>query len=426
LTGVGDAINLTRMSLHQFRNPRRLPRTNLALLGLVLMIGLPGCGSLHSRNPLPPELAGMAQPPGYQNIRDWGDHYSPVLQRSVETALQTESAPNNAYGQTPIQYLSLSGGGMNGAFGAGFLCGWTREGSRPTFDFVTGISAGALLAPFAFLGPNHDATLREIYAELQPEKLFARKGWLRILRDDSAFDTAPLRRLLENYVTPEFLTEIAREHSRGRRLWIGTANLDAKRPVIWDMGGIAASGNADAGSLFIQVMMASAAIPGAFPPVYFNVAADGIPYDEMHVDGGISRQAFAYGPVLHLDEIRRQLDEAHRARPAELFIIRNGDLGSHYEAVKPKALPIVMNSLRALTHHQAEGDFYRMFVYAGRDQCSYNLTGIPRAFERKSKVEFDPAEMKRLFALGEQMGRTGSNWINTPWEELKLPLLPPE
>lgn len=368
----------------------------------------------------------MAQPPGYQNIRDWGDHYSPVLQRSVEAALKTEAAPNNPYGQTPIQYLALSGGGMNGAFGAGFLCGWTREGSRPTFDFVTGISAGALLAPFAFGGPNHDATLREIYAELQPGKLFARKGWLRILRDDSAFDTTPLRKLLEQYVTPEFLAEIAREHARGRRLWIGTANLDAKRPVIWDMGAIAASGNPDAVSLFIQVMMASAAIPGAFPPVYFNVEAAGATYDEMHVDGGISRQAFVYGPVLHLDEIRRQLDESNRARPAELFIIRNGDLGSHYDAVKPKALPIVMTSLRALTHHQAEGDFYRMFVYAGRDKCSYNLTGIPIAFERQSKVEFDPGEMKRLFALGEQMGRTGSNWIHAPWEELALPPPPPE
>lgn len=398
----------------------------LRLVSLAALIGLTGCGSLHSRQPLPPEFSGLAQPPGYQDIRDWGDHFSPVLQRSVATALRIETTPENPYGATPIQYLSLSGGGMNGAFGAGFLCGWTAQGSRPTFDFVTGISAGALLAPFAFVGTNHDVTLREIYAELEPGKLFKRKGLLRILRDDSAFDTTPLRKLLEKYVTPEFLAEIAREHALGRRLWIGTANLDAKRPVIWDMGAIAASGNADAVTLFIQVMMASAAIPGAFPPVYFNVEASGATYDEMHVDGGISRQAFAYGPVLHLDEIRQQLDELHRERPAELFIIRNGDLGTHYDPVKPKALPIVMTSLRALTHHQAEGDFYRMFVYAGRDKCSYNLTGIPPAFARQSKVEFDPAEMKRLFALGEQMGRTGNSWIHTPWEELALPPNPPE
>ncbi len=385
---------------------------------------LAGCGTLHPRKPLPAEHAGDATPPGYTNIRDWGDHYSPVLQRSVETALKTEAATNNPFGRTPIQYLSLSGGGMNGAFGAGLLCGWTAQGSRPTFDFVTGISAGALLAPFAYLGTNCDAALRDIYADLKPSDLFQRKVWLRILRDDSIFDTAPLRKILEKHVTPEFLAKVAREHALGRRLWIGTANLDAGRPVIWDMGAIAASGQPNAPELFRQVMMASAAVPGAFPPVYFTVTVNGETYDELHVDGGISRQAFAYGPVLHLDEIRRQLDEAGRQRPAELFIIRNGDLGTHYDPVKPKALPIVMKSLTALTHHQAEGDFYRMFVYAGRDKCDYNLTGIPAEYQRQSKKQFDSEEMKRLFKLGEQMGRAGGCWIHTPWEELKLPVIP--
>lgn len=399
--------------------PNKLMRNLIACLPLALL--LTACGSLHPRNPLPAEHNGKASVPGYQDIRDWGDHFSPVLQRSVMTALKTESATNNPFGQTPIQYLSLSGGGMNGAFGAGFLCGWTGQGSRPNFDFVTGISAGALLAPFAYLGTNHDVALREIYANLKPVDLFRRKGWLRILRDDSVFDTAPLRGILEKHVTAQFLAEVSRQHALGRRLWIGTANLDARRPVIWDMGAIAASGRTDAPELFRRVMLASAAVPGAFPPVYFTVEVNAQIYDELHVDGGISRQAFAYGPVLHLDEIRRQLDEAHRKRPAELYIIRNGDLGTHYDPVNPKTLPIVMTSLHALTHHQADGDFYRMFVYAERDKCQYNLTGIPAEYERQSKQDFDAGEMKRLFALGEQMGRMGNCWIHTPWEELKLP-----
>lgn len=401
---------------------KMLPSTfRTATLGVTLALALTGCGTLHPRKPLPATASHIAAPAGYQHIRDWGDHFSPVLQRSVATAPQAEAQQSNPYGQSPIQYLALSGGGMNGAFGAGFLCGWSSQGSRPTFDFVTGISAGALLSPFAFLGTNYDGALREIYAQLKPEDLFQRKGWLRILRDDSAFDTSPLRKILEKYITKELLAEVAREHALGRRLWIGTANLDARRPVIWDMGAIAATGRADAPQLFIQVMMASAAVPGAFPPVYFAVEAGGKEFDELHVDGGIGRQAFAYGPVLHLDEIRRQLDSQHRDRPAELFIIRNGDLGTHYDPVKPKALPIVMTSLRALTHHQAEGDFYRMFVYAGRDKCSYNLTGIPAGYERKSQKDFDADEMKRLFELGEQMGRSGNCWVHTPWDELTLP-----
>jgi predicted patatin/cPLA2 family phospholipase len=389
--------------------------------GVVLPAFLVGCGVLHVRNPLPEQLVDTARPVGYVDVRDWGDHFSPVLQRSVEAALKEESRPGNSLGQTPIQYLALSGGGMNGAFGAGFLCGWSAHGSRPTFDFVTGISAGALLAPFAFLGPDQDAALREIHANLRPTDLFRRKGLLRLLRDDSALDTTPLRELLKRYVTREMMESIAREHARGRRLWIGTANLDARRPVIWDMGTIASSSRSDALELFIQVMMASSALPGAFPPVYFSVEAGGRTYDELHVDGGVGRQAFAYGPVLHLDEIRRALGDSVRVRPAELFIIRNGDLGTHYDPVKPKALPILMNSLRSLTHQQAEGDFYRMFVYAERDKCQYNLTGIPRDYVRGSFKDFDPGEIKRLFALGEQMGQTGGCWIHTPWEELRLP-----
>jgi predicted patatin/cPLA2 family phospholipase len=393
----------------------------LGLLGLVFVVLLTGCSLLHPRNPLPEAFVGSAVVPGYTGIRDWGDHFSPVLQRSVEDALRAEADPSSGLSTKPIQYLSLSGGGMNGAFGAGLLCGWSEHGSRPEFDFVTGISAGALLAPFAFLGPDQDRALREIHARLTPADLFRRKGLLRILRDDSVLDTTPLRTLLERYVTPEFVEAVGRQHRRGRRLWIGTANLDARRPVIWDMGAIAASGRPDAPALFLQVMMASAAVPGAFPPVYFAVEAEGQVYDEMHVDGGVGRQAFAYGPVLHLDEVRRSLGELWRDRAAELYIVRNGDLGFHYDPVRPKALPIVMNSLRALTHHQAEGDFYRMFVYAGRDRCRYSLTGIPQQHLRRTQKDFDAGEMKRLFELGERMGRNGGHWVHAPWEELTLP-----
>jgi hypothetical protein len=413
------------MLARKIRSQRRLHKFITAILIGMALLGMTGCSVLHPRNPLPPQLADCACPPGYHNIRGWGDEFSPVLHQSIQAALVAESAPDNPLGQTPVQYLSLSGGGMDGAFGAGLLCGWTTQGSRPNFDFVTGISAGALLAPFAFAGTNQDATLREIYSHLRPEDLFHRKGLMRILRDDSVFDTTPLRRLLEKHITPELLAGIAREHARGRRLWIGTVNLDARRPVIWDMGAIAASGQPDAPRLFIEVMMASAAVPGAFPPVYFEVLADGKKYDELHVDGGVARQAFAYGPVLRLDEIKRSLDAAGRQRPAELFIIRNGDLRTHYDPVKPRALPILMNSLLALTHHQADGDFYRMFLFAGRDRCDFHLTGIPAEFERQAQQEFDPNEMKRLFALGEKMGRAGGCWIHNPWDELKLPAVLP-
>lgn len=388
-------------------------------VGLLSLGGLlTGCGTLRHRSPLPEELAAQAQIPGYTDIRDWGDHQSPVLRRSIQEALRQEAAYT---GQTlhqvatqQVSILALSGGGMNGAFGAGFLCGWTEHGSRPQFDLVTGISAGSLLAPFAFLGPDHDATLREIQAELGPKGIIRKKGLLHLLREDSVYDTTPLRRLIERYVTPELLEEIAEEHGKGRRLWVGTANLDSRRPVIWDMGAIAASGQREAAALFRNVLLASAAIPGAFPPVYFPVEAAGKKFDEMHVDGGVGFQVFAYGAALNLDANLRQADPQLPTRPAQLFIIRNGELRPHYHPVSARVFPIIMNSVNTLTYRQSIGDLYRMFAYAGRDHVEFNLAGLPTDYRPKTQADFDPEEMRRLFELGQDLARRGYSWIRTP------------
>lgn len=314
----------------------------------------------------------------------------------------------------PITILALSGGGMNGAFGAGFLCGWTEHGSRPEFDLVTGISAGALLAPFAFLGSSHDGDLRQIYDELGPNKIFRKKGLLKLLREDSLYDTTPLRHLLEKHVTEELVTEVASEHSKGRRLWVGTANLDAHRPVIWDLGAVAASGRPDAVELFRNILVASSAIPGMFPPVYFDVEADGKRFDELHVDGGVGFQVFGYGSVLNLDNHLRQSGPERLPRPATLFIVRNGQIHAQYQQVPPRVGAIVMSSLNALIYRQSLGDFYRMFTYAGRDQVDFNLAGIPTDYHPQCKDEFDTQEMRRLFQLGQRSAQGGYQWLKTP------------
>ncbi|MBL9166848.1 MAG: patatin-like phospholipase family protein [Verrucomicrobiales bacterium] len=392
--------------------------TIACLLASVWMAMTTGCGTLRHRNALPELHSVHAQIPGYTDIRDWGDQHSPVLRRSVEQALHQQAAHTGQSVQTlasqPVSILALSGGGMNGAFGAGFLCGWTQHGSRPQFDLVTGISAGSLLAPFAFLGTNHDGTLCQIQAELGPKGIVRRKGFLHLLREDSLFDTTPLQRLLERYITPELVEQIAQEHAKGRRLWVGTANLDSRRPVIWDLGAVAASNRPDAPELFRQVLLASSAIPGAFPPVYFNVEANGRTFDEMHVDGGVGFQVFAYGVVVNLDNELRQADKQLPARPARLFIIRNGELRPHYHPVNARVVPIIMNSINTLTYRQSMGDLYRMFAYAGRDQVDFNLAGLPSDYRPQTQTEFDPEEMKRLFDLGQDLARRGYQWIRTP------------
>lgn len=377
-----------------------------------------GCGSFRHRSALPEQLSAQAQVPGFSDIRDWGDQHSPVLRRSMEQALRQQAAHTGQSVQDiaaqPVSILALSGGGMNGAFGAGFLCGWTQHGSRPQFDMVTGISAGSLLAPFAFLGKDHDSTICQIQAELGPKGIVRRKGLLHLLREDSLYDTTPLQRLIERYITPELIEHVSHEHAKGRRLWIGTANLDSRRPVIWDLGAVASSGRPDAADLFRKVLLASAAIPGAFPPVYFDVEAGGTKYDEMHVDGGVGFQVFAYGVVVNLDNELRQADKSLPPRPARLFIIRNGELHPRYQPVRPKVVPIIMTSINTLTYRQSMGDLYRMFAYAGRDQVEFNLAGLPADYRPQSQAEFDPEEMKRLFNLGQELARRGYNWLRNP------------
>jgi predicted acylesterase/phospholipase RssA len=189
-------------------------------------------------------------------------------------------------------YLVLSGGGGNGAFGAGLLAGWTAHGSRPEFQIVSGVSTGALIAPFAFLGPAYDGTLRDVYTRYSTEDLVESRSLLSIVRGDAALSTARLRALIAHYLDDAVIAAIAAEGARGRSLFVGTTNLDAGRPVVWDITRIAAHGTPAARELIYDVILASTAIPGAFPPVMIQVEAHGLRYDEMHVDGGVTSQLF--------------------------------------------------------------------------------------------------------------------------------------
>ena len=185
------------------------------------------------------------------------------------------------------------GGGANGAFGAGLLKGWTESGTRPAFKLVTGISTGALIAPFAFLGSGYDATLEDFYTTITTKDIYRERSYFAILFDPSSMtDTTPLQKIVAKQVDENVLAAVAQAHRQGRRLFIGTTNMEAGKLVIWDMGAIAASGKPGALELFRKVMLASAAIPVAFPPVFIPVKAAGKEYEEMHVDGGTAAQVF--------------------------------------------------------------------------------------------------------------------------------------
>jgi hypothetical protein len=370
-----------------------------------------------SHNTVPKELISQATVVDMPNVRAWGDTYSTVLQRSLVDSIHQARAidPRGVVDTTGhANVLALSGGGANGAFGAGLLNGWTAAGTRPVFKLVTGISTGALIAPFAFLGSDYDSTLREFYTTISTKDIYNERSYLAILFNPSSMvDTTPLQTILAKQVNEQVLAEVAQAHQRGRRLFIGTTNMEAGKLVIWDMGAIATSGKPGALELFRKVMLASASIPVAFPAVYIPVVADGKRYEEMHVDGGTATQVFFYGFTLDLQAAAQQAGLQGRT-PVRLYVVRNGKLTVPWQLMLPSILPIAERSLNGLIGAQVVGDLYRIYTIAQRDGIEFNLAHIPEDYDIDAKESFDHEAMNRLYQLGYEWARAGYPWQHLP------------
>jgi hypothetical protein len=383
---------------------------------LLLAVGLVGCAAAIARNPVPPALEGDVEVVGMgpTPIRFWGDQLPPNADAIVkEKWAQVRAArPEMARGGRPVvNFLALSGGGSDGAFGAGVLSGWTASGKRPEFDLVTGVSTGALTAPFAFLGPKYDEALKKVFTESNTKDIAIMQPVRGLLGGDSLASNAPLAKVVAYYVNDAFLAEVAAEHRKGRRLLIGTTNLDAERPVIWDMGAIAISGQPEALDLFRKVLLASAAIPAVFPPGFVKVSSGGTVYDEMHVDGGATREVFLVPTQFMAKKVdgRLGINPIRRA-----YIIRNGHVAPEYKPVKAKTLSIAGRAVSSLIKSQGVGDLYELYVFAKANGMDYNLAYIPGDFLDTSTQAFDPVYMGRLYDLGFRLAQAGYPWKKTP------------
>jgi hypothetical protein len=375
---------------------------------------LAGCATLRPHFPPPQKVEAQVGIPGMPGVRTWGDEFSPVFQKDlVESIRQEERSGLFREGDTG-SILAISGGGGDGAFGAGLLCGWSAAGNRPDFKLVTGISTGALTAPFAFLGPAYDAKLKKVYTTIHSEDIFKLKSLFGMIRTDAIGLNDPLAKLTTEYVDERMLKDIAAEHLKGRRLYLGTTALDAQRPVVWNMGAIAASGHPDALDLFRKIMIASAAVPVAFPPVYFPVEAGGKRYDEMHVDGGVANQVFLYGPVLDPLKLAEELRIERRRREFRVFVIRNTQIKPAWQDIKPRIRSIAPRSISSLIKAQGIGDLYRIFVTSRRDELDFNLAFIPDEMDTNRTDEFDNRVMNVLFDTGYKLARYGYRWRKSP------------
>ncbi len=376
------------------------------------LLALTACAAPGTRAPPPVDAYRTVDPGGHADLRYWADDLDPRRKERASAEMRDAlverwTSAGHPRGGLTVDMLALSGGAADGAYGAGLLTGWTARGDRPTFDVVTGISVGALIAPFAFLGSDHDHALRTIFTELDTTDVAQLQVFRALFGALALARTDPLRGQIERFVDEAMLAQIAEAHRRGRRLLIGTTNIDAARPVIWNMGRIAELGELE---LFRDVLLASAAIPGAFPPVPIEVEADERRYIELHVDGGVTH-AVTIGPSRAAEMLPRDLPF-----PVErtVYVIVNFALVPAYEPVADRLVPIVTRSLSTLIRAQSGGDLIRIHREAEMAGAAFRLSFLPPDFSAPQASAFDRAYMTALFETGFEAGESGVDWLDKP------------
>jgi hypothetical protein len=382
----------------------RLLRVAWTILAVVSSgVGLAGCAP--ARLDALPSGAGAVSFLRIANARFDGDD-GEALKQEIWQSLTRE------WPKISNNLLALSGGQEDGAFGAGLLVGWSERGGRPEFKIVTGTSTGALAAPFAFLGSEYDWALKKIYTQTQPADVVTGKRFLlSAVNNEALMDNGPLFQSISKYLDIKILDRIAEEYEKGRLLLISTTNLDTGKLVIWNIGAIAASGHPRRLDLVRKVILASAAIPGLFPPVMIDVLLDQAKHQEMHVDGGTVSQVFLYPPSLQLGNVLRREDGG--TRPTA-YIVRNGRAAPTPEKVARQTLAIAGRAIETMIASNGVGDLYRIYTTAQRDHIEFNLAMIGEDFKQPYTAPFDHAYMVKLFEYGLWKARDGYAWAKVP------------
>ncbi len=401
-----DASKLRRASLARFAN---LSAPRLAVLLLWFLLCSAGC-SWHERPCVPLELnrPGALLQTGADPMPT-----DPELFGSLEKRLKFEAdlGPNaTACSIKGKKALVLSSGGKYGAYAVGVLSGWTASGNRPAFDVVTGISTGGLIATYAFLGSQYDQKLINLYTSVRTQDVYGRRPLIALLWADAAASSIPLKRLIDAETTDDVIGAVAAAYAAGRRLYVGTTNVDTGRLVIWDMGAIAASGRPDAKELYRSILLATCSVPGLLPPVPITVDIDGRQFTELHVDGGATTSVFLRATELNID---KRTIEAGRPPliDSDAYVIVSGKLYSDPKCAKRTALRIGASSLDSLVASQTRGELYRIYTLCLLSGMRFHLASLSPEFPAYGYgMSFDPVQMRRLYEEGYQMGLSGRAW----------------
>jgi len=391
------------------------PRKGVVCVILAATVGLTSCGSISRPSA---DLVELSAPPAPTPLDAF--RFIATDDAGSQAFLESWKAQRSPQADEGVTVLAVSGGGANGAFGAGLLVGWTEAGTRPVFDIVTGVSTGALMAPFAYLGPEWDDELTAAYTD--PDAARLTEGQWGLLRRPSLYSDRSLRALVGKYVDSPLLRAIAVEHRAGRRLLVATTNLDAQEEVIWDMGAIALAGQAPgqapaALALFRNVMVASSSIPGVFPPVMMDPGR-GDDLAEMHVDGGVTTPFVLAPATMSFWEPQGAL------APSDLYVIINGEIDARRTITKGATLPILMRSFDTMSKADLRAHLLASVAFAERNGAALRYAAIPTELGADS-LAFDSESMGRLFEAGRAAGVAGTAFREVIPEDMSHPAGPP-
>lgn len=385
--------------------PRRLHAT------AVLLLAMAGCVTTERNAPptafIPPrDLIDLDAAPGSYHT------YDP--QQAIAN-LRRRKPGGNGVATASRNVLALSGGGMFGSYTAGVLKGWTASGKRPVFDVVTGISTGSLIAPFAFLGPEYDDFLEQKYTSVMSADIYEIRPWVTMLWSDSIARSDPLRNMIAGQIDDALLDKIAAAHAQGRRLYIGTTNLDSKRLVVWDMGAIASSGRKGRAELFRTVVLASCSVPGVLPPVSIDVSLNGVRATELHADGSVTASVFADLYMLRAPRPPGGAPETQPVEGANVYAIVAGKIYAEPGRVQKALFSVTGQSLLTVLQARSDGDLMRLFLMATLSGGRFQLASVPQDMPvGANALDFEPATMRSLFDVGYKFAAAGHDWRNTP------------
>lgn len=389
----------------------RFTKSLLVLNFLFVLILLSGCATTVRPVALPEEHAGKL-PWGAIDL-DVSKSGPFTLRDSFGSALLKKvNAHTNANDRIAYNILTLSGGGTRGAFGAGLLSGWEDSGVIPEFDVVTGVSTGAVMAPFAFLGGDELDKIKTFYTKSSTEDVYT-SSWFNFFGEAYLMNPAPLKALFLKAFNETFLNRIAEEHAKGRRLYIGTTNLDTGQFIVWDMGAIASSNRGDKYQRFADIIYASSAMPIFLPPQYMQVDIEDESYYQMHVDGGMYSHVFMVGLLVDWGKIPELRSHLKDNFDTTLYIVANRKYRNRhlYDPVEQSPSDIISAYIEMETDLLFDKNIYRLYMNSIKKGVKFRMATVPEyANSVDDSTEFNPEKMQKLFDVGYGYGLKGIKW----------------